>query len=437
MPLWLNFIIIFILILINGFFAASEMALVSINRHHMKSMSDKGHKKAALVLRLTKDSTRYLSTIQVAITFAGFLSSALAGSNLSGDVVRLFSYLGIVLHETVAMIIVTILLSFVTLVLGELVPKRLAMTHANRFALLSSPVVNGLMIGFKPFVWLLTKTTEGVLKIFGSNNQSNEEKITEEEIKSFILKGQLQGLYRKEEKEILDNVFKFDDLKASQIMVPRTKVFALSIHDNKLIDQFISSQLSRVVIYDKDIDDIIGILHIKDLFYAIDKKGSHQVDIKSLLRKTTYLPEDMPIKQVFSTLKNKKSQMAVLVDEYGGTVGILTMEDVVEEIVGNLYDEHDLDDLFIKKIKENMYLVKGDSQIQDINRKCGLFIDEQDDRFDTLNGLIVTLIGKIPSEQDLLTLTYQNITIKIEKVVNHMVKYALIEINEGALNDQE
>ncbi len=435
MPLWLNFLIIFILILINGFFAAAEMALVSANKHRIKQLAEHGDKRAKRVMNLTIDSTKYLSTIQVAITFAGFLSSALAGSNLSDDVVLFFSYIGISMHQTIAMIIVTLLLSFVTLVLGELVPKRLAMSHADQYARFSSGVVHALMVIFKPFVWLLTVVTDGVLKLFGQRKQTDEERLTEDEIKGYILRGQLEGLYRKEEKEMIDNIFKFDDLKASQVMVPRTKVFALSMHHPKLMDEIAKSSYSRVVIYDKNIDDIEGIIHVKDVFYAAKKNGFEHVDIKSLIRKPTYIPEDMPIKQVFTTLKSKNIQFSILVDEYGGTVGILTMEDIVEEVVGNLYDEHDVMDISIKKIKPHIYLVKGDAQIQDINRKIGINIDEHDERFDTLNGLIITLIQKIPTEEDLLTIDYKNIMIRIEKVVDRTVKFAVIEKKVGNKND--
>ncbi len=426
MPLWLNFMIIFILILVNGFFAAAEMALVSINRHRMKKLADEKNKKAMRVMSLTSDSTRYLSTIQVAITFAGFLSSALAGSNLSGDVVNMFAHIGVVMHQTVAMIIVTILLSFITLVLGELVPKRIAMSHADTYAMFSSSIVKGLMIAFTPFVWLLTVTTNGFLLLFGQNLQTDEERLTEDEIKSYILRGQLQGLYRKEEKEMIENVFRFDDLKASQIMVPRTKVFAIDKHDKTLVDTFIKSTYSRVVIYDGTIDEVEGILHIKDLFYEVRQVGFDHLNIEKMLRKPTYIPENMPIKQVFTSLKKSNAQFAVLVDEYGGTVGVLTMEDVVEEIVGNLYDEHDQFDHAIKKVKEHMFLVKGDTQVQDINKIIGLNIDEHDDRFDTLNGLVIALTGHIPMVNDLVTITHQNMTIKVEKIIQHTVAYALI-----------
>lgn len=437
MPLWLNFLIIFILIVINGFFAAAEMALVSINRHRMKKLADNHHKKAQRVMNLTLDSTKYLSTIQVAITFAGFLSSALAGSNLSGDVVNVFASIGVTIHQTVAMIIVTILLSFVTLVLGELVPKRIAMSHADQYAMFSSGTVNALMVVFKPFVWLLTKTTESVLLLFGQKQQTDEERLTEDEIKAYILRGQLQGLYRKEEKDMIENVFKFDDLKASQVMVPRTKVFAIDVNDPHLIDKFIKSSYSRVVLYDKTVDEVKGVLHIKDLFYETNKQSTSEINLKTIIRKPTYIPEDMPIKQVFTSMKASNTQFVILVDEYGGTVGILTMEDLVEEIVGNLYDEHDQLDTNIKKVKEHVYLVKGATQIQDINKKVGVNIDEKDDRFDTLNGLIITLIGKIPDVNDLLDITYLNMTIKIEKVINNAVAFALITKKVETKHDKQ
>ena len=428
MPLWLNFLIIFILILVNGFFAAAEMAMVSANQHRIKQLAEQGQKKAKRVIALTNDSTKYLSTIQVAITLAGFLSSALAGSNLSGDVVILFAKIGISMHQTVAMIIVTILLSFVTLVFGELVPKRVAMVYADSYAQFSSGVVRGLMITFNPFVWLLTKTTNGVLALFGIRGQSHEEKLTEDEIKAFIVKGQVQGLYQKEEKDMIENIFRFDDLKASQVMVPRTHVFALSIKDPKLIEKFIESNYSRVLIYEDTIDDVLGILHVKDLFYHYYEQKPTQIDIQSLIRKPTYVPEDMPIKKVFTTLQQNNSPFAILVDEYGGTVGVLTMEDIVEEIVGNLYDEHDKRDASVKKISENTYYVRGDIQIQDLNKALHTTIDELDERYDTLNGLIITLLGKIPEPNDLTTLTYQNLKITTKKIVNHTVAYALIEI---------
>lgn len=430
MPIWLNFLIIFILILINGFFAAAEMAMVSAHKHHIKKQAEQGNKKAKRVMDLTDDSTKYLSTIQVAITLAGFLSSALAGANLSGDVVQLFSKIGITMHETIAMVIVTVLLSFVTLVLGELVPKRIAMVYADQYAQFSSGVVRGLMITFKPFVWLLTKTTNGVLSLFGIKSQSTEEKLTEEEIKSFILRGQIQGLYQKEEKEMIENIFRFDDLKASQVMVPRTEVFALDIANSNLIEQFIKSNYSRVLIYQDSIDHVLGILHVKDLFYTMYQKKDAKIEIRKLLRKPTYIPDDMPIKKVFKSLQEENVPFAILVDEYGGTVGVLTMEDIVEEIVGNLYDEHDSKESNIKKLNDHQYLVKGNIQIQDLNKALNVHIDELDERFDTLNGLMIALLKKIPSSDDLTTITYQNLSLTIKKIVDHTVKEVLIEKHE-------
>jgi putative hemolysin len=439
MTLGIGFILvlIFILILVNGFFAASEMALVSVNLTKMNHLANEGNKKAKLVLKVTEDSTRYLSTIQVAITLAGFMSSALAGARLSLNFVSFFESYGVTISQNLAVVIITFILSFVTLVLGELVPKKLALSNPNKFSLFSIYVVYAVMIVTKPFVWLLSKSTQGVLLIFRKNGSKDGEEVTEDDIRHLVLLGQVQGLYKDQERKMIENIFRFDDLKASMIKTPRTKVYGLDINLNKktLIKKMVDSKYSRVIIFDKDIDHILGIIHVKDLLDAFSKQALDDIDIKSILRKPYYVPEDIKVNILFKRMQHTTEQFALLVDEHGGFEGIVTIEDMLEEIVGDIYDEHDQLPNQIKKIGEDKYIVKGDLTILDLNRYLNLKIDETSESFQTLSGLYIHLLGYLPTKKVNDVKKYDNISLKINRMKNKFIDELELTVKKPSESD--
>lgn len=410
------FILIFLLILINGFFAASEMALVSMRKQDIKNLAKKGNKKAILVLKVTEDSTKYLSTIQVAITLAGFMSSALAGARLSSTFVELFSNIGVVISTSVAVIIITLILSFLTLVFGELVPKKLALANPNKFALISIRTVYIVMLITKPFVWLLSISTRAVLSLLRFNATKAKESITEDEIRRLINLGQVQGLYKNQEREMLENIFKFDDLTADMIKTPRTNTYGVDINleIKEILLKIIESKYSRVLIYDADLEHILGIIHIKDILIFASKNNIESLDIQSLLREPTYVPKDIKISKLFKDMQVNNQHFVLLVDEFGGFEGIVTLEDIIEEIVGNIYDEHDAFNSQIKKIDKFTYIIDGQTPIKDINENLDIHLEENDDKYYSLSGLYIYLLGHIPKAQETKEITYKNIKLDID-----------------------
>lgn len=413
-------LVIVALIFVNGFFAAAEMALVTVKPQAIKHKAKEGNKNALLLQKVTKDATRYLSTIQVAITLAGFLSSAFAGARLSSNLVALFADMNIVLPNNVAVIVITIILSYITLVFGELVPKRIAMRHALGYALIAAKPVWIVMIITKPFVKLLSLSTNLVLKLFRVDPISPEEKIKERDIKEMILTGHFQGLYDRSEKEMLENIFTFDDLTVENIMTPRVHVKMLK--DTSTIKDVITfiktSGYSRIPVYGSSRDNIEGILIIKDLLTeAIDLSDP----IKPYLREPTFIPTHIKINDLFKTMKDSKEHMAFIIDEYGGFKGLVTMEDLVEEIVGDIYDEHDSIEDDIKKENSHTYLVNGRLHIQDVNRRLHLHIKLLQPEYDTLSGYVIHHLGKIPKTPG-DTFIDNDITYKVVKITKKQIE---------------
>jgi len=422
---------ILVLILINAFFAAAEMAVVSVKKSKLQIYLDKGDKRAILLEKLTKEPVKFLSTIQVAITLAGFLSSAIAGSKISEPLVALFASIGVKISEIVAVIIVTVILSYITLVFGELFPKRVALKKPIKIALFSARTVNFVMIVTKPFVKLLSASTNFLLKITGNNNLTSDERISEEEIKSLILAGHTEGLINEQERQMLESIFKFDDLTADAIMTPRTDVFAIDIEDSmdEHIDEIINEGYTRIPVYEEDIDNVIGILHVKDLFKEAKENGFENIDIKKILRKPYFVPLFIKIDILFKNMKATNNHIAILIDEHGGSAGIVTLEDLVEEIVGNIYDEYDEVDKTIQTIDDRTYLVDAGIPIQELNRRIKLNLEEHNEEFDTLGGLIIYILGYIPTPEFDREIEFENLTFKINKIDANRIEEVLLTIH--------
>jgi len=300
-------------------------------------------KNSYILEKVTKDSTKYLSTIQVAITFSGFLSSAFAGSRLSVYLVEFFSTLGITMADNVAVVIITVFLSFFTLVFGELVPKRVALVKSIKIALFSAPIIYVFMKIFAPFVWLLTVSTRGVVRLFGIKSEQKKESVTEKDIRELIVYGHIKGLYQEQEKEMLERIFLFDDLNVDSIMTPLEDVTWINIDDmsSTLIDQVIESKFSRVPVYSESIDNIQGVVLVKDILARMYHTEDLNIDIKDVIREPYIVLNTMKINRLLLEMKVKKIHMAFIVDEEKQVQGIVTLEDIIEEIVGEIYDEHD------------------------------------------------------------------------------------------------
>jgi putative hemolysin len=430
---WIIFLIIFFLILVNGFFAAAEMALVSIRKKDIQKMVDKKVKKANILKKVTADSTVYLSTIQVAITLAGFLSSAFAGAKLSSSVVALFEGIGLRVGPSLAVVLVTVVLSYITLVLGELVPKRIALQNSKKFALFSVRVVYAVMIITKPFVKLLSISTNAVLKVLRIPEKTEKERITEEEIKEMIVSGHFEGLYKKEEREMLESIFRFDDLPAEMIMTPRVEVFLLDIKQS-FVDQLkevIESGFSRIPVYKENKDQIVGVLLLKDVLMQVKEVGFEGLKIEDLLREPYFVPEHVKLNTLFHNMKKQKEHISLLVDEYGGFQGIVTMEDLIEEIVGNIYDEHDDQDESIVRQNQHSYLVDGTMQLQELNRRLHLHLPEDASEYDTLGGLIINQLGYIPKEVKDEEVFYHNLVLKIVKIEDNRIEKVQLLIKDN------
>lgn len=422
-------ILILFLILINAFFSASEIAVISSNKNRITHIANEGDKRAQSLLKLVEEPNRFLATIQVGITLAGFLASASAAVSISKHLSKVLAGINISIianaSDAISLIIVTFLISYLTLVLGELLPKRLALQNAEKFALyVTNTIIFVSKITF-PFVKILTVSTNMVVRLFHVDTSKIEEQITEEEIRMMIDVGEESGVLNETEKEMIDGIFEFDNTLAKRVMTPRTSVFSLDINTSldEIIDEVLEEQYSRIPVFDNTQDNILGILYMKDLFTEILKKDKKQIVIKELLRPAYFVPETKNIDILFRELQMSKNHMAILVDEYGSFSGIVTIEDLVEEVMGNIFDEHDEDFEYneqIQKLDNNTYLVHGLMGINEVNEKLDLKLPEE--YFDTIGGFVIDLIGNIPEEGEECVVEYGDIVFKVEKIIDRRIE---------------
>ncbi len=380
--------VLVILILINGFFAASEIAFISLNDVKVAKQAKEGNKKAKQILKMLENPSRFLATIQIGITLAGFLSSAFASDAFASRLAPILNQwipsISIGVWQSISIIVITIILSFFTLVFGELVPKRLAMKHYEKVAYATIGVIRAIYIVTVPFVKLLTASTNLISKLFGVS-EKDEEIVTEEQIKMMVDEGEEKGSIDEEEKNLINNVFEFDDITVSEIMTHRTDIYAIDMNRdvNELIEELDEYKYSRVPVYDETIDEIKGILYLKDLLKYV--KGKRSVKIKTMMRPAYFVAQSKPINEVFRELQKKNSQIAIVLDEYGGTAGLVTMEDILEELVGDIFDEYDDIEQEYEKIDENTYYISGNVTINDVKKILNVPIPEGD--YETLSRI--------------------------------------------------
>ncbi|MDO5690129.1 MAG: hemolysin family protein [Tissierellia bacterium] len=429
--------ILLLLTLINAFFSASEMAMIALEPNRLQEKADNGNKNAALILNLRREQSRFLSTIQVGITFAGFFSSAFAATSISQVLAVQLSKMGIAYADRIALVAITLILSYFTLVFGELVPKRVALQNSEKLAMSSVGIINLFSKLTKPFVSLLSASTNFILKLMGVQLEGVEEKVTLEDLKAIVSVGQEQGVINPVEKVMIDSIIVFDDKLAEEVMTARTEVFMIDAEDpiEDYIEELMRLQYSRIPVYEDNVDNIIGILYVKDLLRVTYDNGIRDLNIRELIRPAYFVPERKNINDLFMDLKASRNHIAILIDEYGGFSGIVTMEDLIEEIVGDIDDEYDHDDPDITQIDAKSYLVKGPVAIKDLNFRLGLRLDEETEDYDSVGGLMITELGYIPEAGDNASVEVDGIQFSIMEVEDNRIQRVRVDVPDTDLLD--
>lgn len=423
--LFIQFSFILFLTLLNAFFVAAEIAFVSLNKNRILRLAGDGYKKAQLLEKLITDPSKFMAVIQVGITFSTFFSSALAATGVASYFANLLT--GVPYAKEMSVIVITILLSYLTLVFGELFPKRVAIQNAERIAMLSVRPILLISKIAMPFVKLLSFSTNLMVKMTGIGNNQEAEKVSREEIMLLAQAGQADGTINAKELEMINRVFELDGKIAREIMTPRTATFAIDVNTppEKLADLLLNEKFSRIPVYQEDSDAIIGIIYIKDYFVAARKVGFDQVDIRSLLREPYFVPETKFIADLLKELQATQNHLAIIIDEYGGFSGIVTIEDLLEEIVGEIEDEYDEIQQELTQVDENVFLVKGTYSIDEFNEHFNTQIAVPN--IDTISGFILDQIGKIPEEGDHVSLEYEQILFTVESVKENRLETIRVE----------
>lgn len=422
-----------LLILVNAFFAMAEMAMVSANKVRIAVEADKGNQRAIKLQKILERPSNFLSTIQVGITLAGFLASAQAATGIAQELMMLFASINIRINQQVSIILITVILAYFTLVFGELLPKRIALQNSEKIAMTMVPIIGFISMVLRPFVLLLSFSTSLFARLFGIHSDKLEENVSLEEIRSIIEVGKEKGVINETERDMLDGIFEFDNKLAREIMTPRTEVEMIEISEptGNVIAKVTNGNYSRIPFYLDEVDNVIGILYIKDLFRQLINKGKPD-SIEALLRKPYFAPENKYIDDLFKEMQVANAQMAILLDEYGGFSGIVTIEDILEEIVGNIYDEHDVMDEYINKVTENIYLVDALVSIDDFNDSLGFEITSEN--ADSIGGYVIERLGRVPKKGD--AVFYEGHEFKVQQMAGKRIKVLKVIMSQDKLDKE-
>ncbi len=428
-----------VLIGLNAIFASAEIAVLSINETKLERMAEQGDKRAKRLFHLTQEPAKFLATIQVAITLSGFLGSAFAADNFSEPLVDWVIRLGVPLPratlDTIAVILITLILSYFTLIFGELVPKRIAMKKSETLAMGISGLVSGISIVFKPIVWFLSLSTNVVLRLCGIDPNEAEDQVSEEEIRMLVDAGSEKGAIDHQEKEFIQNVFEFNDTMVGDIATHRTDVVILSLEDDEAVwaDTIHKSRHTRFPVCDGSPDNVVGILNAKDYFRLEDK--TRETVMAEAVHPAMFVPETVKADVLFRNMKKERSSLAVVLDEYSGMVGIITMNDLMEELVGDLVDDNpstEAGEPKIEKISEHTFSITGNVDLADIEEALDIKFEAEE--VETFTGLIFDQLGVIPGDGDQnIELTFQGLSIHISRIENHqIVKAQILDSREEA-----
>jgi len=426
-------LLLIILIACNAFFASSELAIVSLNDAKLEKMAEEGNKKAKMLVEMTNKPTTFLSTIQIGVTLSGFLSSAIAADTFADYIVALFTNTNISLElvRMISIVLITILLSFVTLVFGELLPKRIAMKDPEKVAFKVVGPIKTIYIILKPIVFLVSKTVSGLANMLGIKETDGQAQYSEEEIRIMVDASNEKGYIENEQKDMINNIFEFNDRTVGEIMIHRMDMESLSLNDDldTVMKTFMENGHSRIPVFEHNIDDIVGVLYVKDLLQVLlDDNKKKKFKVKDYLREPLFVYENMKCDDLFDQFQAKKVQLAIVLDEYGGTYGLVTMEDLLESIVGDIQDEYDDEEEEIEELTDTHFIVDGAALISDVSKEIEISLDDSEN--DTIGGLLMDKLGYVPEEDEHPVITIDNVTFKIVSMDEKSIDKVDITVNK-------
>ena len=437
-----------VLIALNAIFASAEAAFLSINSARIEKIIEEGDKKtkksARRLQKLTKDSSKFLSTIQVAITLAGFLGSAFAADSFAQPLTNWFNGLpflaeiGVVIPETVFVVVITLMLSFFSIVLGELVPKKIAIKNAEKLSLGLSGFIRFMSVIFAPIVWILTVATNGILRMFGINPDEEEEAASEEEIRIMLDTSSEAGAIDSMENEMIQNIFEFDDISISEVCTHRREVSML--YRDETVEEWRekimeSRQHSFYPICGEDADDVIGVLNTRTFFRS--EFANTEEAIANACEKAYFVPENMKADVLFTNMKETRNYFAIVVDEYGGTSGVITIHDLLELLVGDMGDKEDevVEEIVCLNEEENRWKILGSASLEKVAEQLGITFESED--CDTFGGYILGVLGEIPDDGSQLDLETDDLIIKIESVADHRIEETFVTVKERPADEDD
>lgn len=425
-------VILFLLIYVNSFFASAEIALLSLNKNKLQKSLDDGDKSVAKLIQLTNDSSSFLSTIQIAITLSGFVNSAIAADNFAAPIANRLISLGLAIDfkilNTLVIILITLVLSYFNLVFGELVPKRIAMQKPLEIAKKSCGIIMFVAKLTRPLVKLLSASQNFMLRLLHYRTDDIVTEVTEDDIQLMIALGGQYGTIQEGEKEWIQNVFNFNDIAVEEAMTRKSDVvaFPVTATDDEIKKTIIESGFSRFPIYENDLNNVIGIMNSRE--FLINLTSDTPKPLRNIIRKAYFVPESIRADILFNDMQKKKLPIAIVIDEYGETSGIITMEDLIEEIVGNIYDEYDsAEEPEILKIADNTWKVNGGVYIDDLAEELNIELEE-DESYDTIGGMVLSCLHTIPQDGSRLTVEVQNLHIDVVKVQNRRIEEVVLSV---------
>ena len=412
----LQFGLILVLVLVNAFFAAAEIALVSVRKTRIKQLVEEGDHRAVTVQKLLDRPTTFMATVQIGVTMVGFLASAFAAVNIAGipEEWLVAAKLGRDLARTISVVGMTVVIGFITLVLGEIAPKSLAMHHAEKLALWFAGPIYALSILARPAVKIVSFCSDLVVRPFGGHVRFSAPILTEEEIKMLVEAGEEEGVIEEEEKEMIHSIFDFTDTVTRQVMKPRTDMDTAPVTSSldEILDIITTTGHTRIPIYEDNVDNIVGVLYAKDLL-PIPRQDKSLFDIQAVMREAYFIPETKDIDELLAEFKRGNVQMAIVRDEYGGTAGLVTLEDLLEEIVGEIQDEYDKEESLIEVIDNDHAVVSARMNVDDLNDEMDLTIPESEE-YETIGGFVFDLFGRLPEHGE--TVSHSNLDFRVEEV---------------------
>ena len=425
---------LFALIFVNAFFSMSEMAIVTLNDNKIDKMASEGNKKAKQIKKLTENTSSFLSTIQIGVTLAGFLTSATAAQSfaemLSSAIAKtpVVDVIPVGIISGFSTVLITLIMSYFSLVLGELVPKKIAMSKPEKMAFMAAPILVFVAKITKPVVKFLALSTNGVLRLMGVDPHADEEVVTEEEIRMMVDVGGEKGVIEDAQIEMINNIFEFDDIDVADIMTHRTDMICIDDDEplSEAVKLSIENGFSRIPVFEEDPDDIVGVVYVKDFLQYVGTNLPEKMTVKDMMRPAYYVPETKRCGELFTEMTEKRVQMAVVVDEYGGTAGIVTLEDLLESIVGNIQDEYDQEDEEISIINDTTFEVDGITNIEEVEECTGKTFPEGD--YDTIGGYIISVLGFLPQDGEMNEVQFQNVKFTVLNVEERRIGKVKVEI---------